>query len=115
MDAYLLAVDAVDPDLVEGFYAIGSAALDDFRPGASDVDFVAVTTTAPTDLQVAALTRIHARMSRRPILDGIYTTWPDLARDPGQASPGPHAYGRRFHPRCDHHGTVRASVRGESE
>ncbi|WP_322769577.1 hypothetical protein [Frankia sp. Cr1] len=44
MDAYLLAVDAIDPDLVEGFYVIGSAALDDFRPGASDVDFVAVTT-----------------------------------------------------------------------
>jgi hypothetical protein len=102
VDAYLLAVDAIDPDLVEGLYVIGSAALDDFRPGASDVDFVAVTATAPTDQQVAALARLHAHLSRRPLLDGIYTTWLDLARDPGQASPGPHAHGRRFHPHCDH-------------
>ncbi|MCM3887502.1 aminoglycoside adenylyltransferase domain-containing protein [Frankia sp. R82] len=102
VDAYLLAVDAVDPDLVDGLYVIGSAALDDFRPGASDVDFVAVTTTTPTDQQVAALTRLHARLSRRPLLDGIYTTWLDLTRDPAQASPGPHAHGRHCHPRCDH-------------
>lgn len=102
VDAYLLAVDAVDPDLVEGFYVIGSAALDDFRPGVSDIDFVAVATTLPADGQVAALTRIHGHLSRRPLLDGIYTTWLDLARDPRQASPGPHAHGRRLHPRCDH-------------
>ncbi|MCK9875735.1 DUF4111 domain-containing protein [Frankia sp. Ag45/Mut15] len=102
VDAYLLAVDTMDPDLVEGFYVIGSVALGDFRPGVSDVDFVAVTTTAPTDQQVAALSRIHAHLSHRPLLDGVYTTWLDLARDPGRASPGPHAHGRRFHPRCDH-------------
>lgn len=100
--AYLLAVDAVDPDLVEGFYVIGSAALGDFRPGASDIDFVAVTAVPPTDKQVTALGRIHGRLPRRPLLDGIYTTWLDLACDPGQAWPGPHAYGRRFHPRCEH-------------
>src|ERR1700753_1832081 len=102
VDAYLLSVDAIDPDLVEGFYVIGSAALDDFRAGASDVDFVAVTATAPTEQQVTALTRLHAQLSRRPLLDGIYATWLDLARDPGQASPAPHAHGRRLHPRCDH-------------
>ncbi|MCK9896858.1 nucleotidyltransferase domain-containing protein [Frankia sp. AgB32] len=101
MDAYLLAADATDPDLVEGFYVIGSAALGDFRPGSSDIDFVAVT-TVPADQQVAALTRIHADLTHHPPLDGIYTTWLDLARPPGQASPGPHAHGRRLHPRCDH-------------
>ncbi|ONH31633.1 nucleotidyltransferase domain-containing protein [Pseudofrankia asymbiotica] len=101
-DAYLLAVDAADPDLVEGLYVIGSAALDDFRPGASDIDFVAVTAAPPTDNQVTALGRVHGQLPRRPVFDGIYTTWLDLARDPGQASPGPHACGRRLHPRCDH-------------
>jgi hypothetical protein len=103
VDAHLLAVDAVAPGLVEGFYVIGSAVLDDFRPGASDIDFVAVTAAPPTDGQTAALGRIHGRASRRPLLDGIYTTWRDLAHDPSQASPGPHTNGRRLlHPRCDH-------------
>jgi hypothetical protein len=103
VNAHLLAVDAVAPGLVEGFYVIGSAVLDDFRPGSSDIDFVAVTTTSPSDSQIAALTRIHGHLSRGPLLDGIYTTWLDLARGPRQALPGPHARGRRlFHPRCDH-------------
>jgi hypothetical protein len=122
VDAYLQAVDAVTPDLVEGFYVIGSAALDDFRPGSSDIDFVAVTRAPPSDNQAAALTRLHGHLPRSPLLDGIYTTWHDLARDPAQASPAPHAYGRRlFHPRCDHdrhpvtwHGLARhgAAIRG---
>ncbi|WP_101836362.1 aminoglycoside adenylyltransferase domain-containing protein [Frankia canadensis] len=102
VDVYLRSVDAVIPGLVEGFYVIGSAALGDFRPGTSDIDFVAVTAMPPADSQVAALGRVHGRLSRRLLLDGIYTTWLDLARDPGQASPGSHAHGRRLHPRCDH-------------
>ncbi len=41
--AYLELADAEAPTLVEGLYLVGSAVLNDFRPGASDVDFVAVT------------------------------------------------------------------------
>jgi hypothetical protein len=73
---YLDLVDAEVPGLVEGFYLVGSVALDDFRPGASDVDFVAVTADPPTPAARAALSRIHRRL---PLLDGAYRTWTDLA------------------------------------
>ncbi|MDT3443568.1 MULTISPECIES: aminoglycoside adenylyltransferase domain-containing protein [unclassified Pseudofrankia] len=102
VDTYLMAIDAAAPGLVEGCYVIGSAALDDFRPGASDIDFVSVTATPPAGNQLAALESVHAHLPRRPLLDGIYITWRDLAGGPEQASPGPHAHGRRLHPRCDH-------------
>jgi len=70
---YVAAVDGEAPGLVEGLYLTGSAALDDFRPGASDVDFIAVTRARPTETDIAALERAHARLSgerRRPFFDG---------------------------------------------
>jgi hypothetical protein len=44
-DAYMNAVEAEAPGLLEGLYLTGSAALGDFRPHTSDIDFVAVTAT----------------------------------------------------------------------
>ncbi|WP_370651758.1 nucleotidyltransferase domain-containing protein [Frankia sp. Cj3] len=51
---------------MEGWYVVGSAALDDFRPGASDIDFVAVTATPPADHQLAALEGVHTRLPCAP-------------------------------------------------
>lgn len=98
---YLAAVDAEAPGLVEGLYLVGSAALGDFRPGRSDVDFVAVTTGRVDAAWYAALGRAHAQLSarwRRPFFDGIYVTWGDLAGDPAAAGPGPHTHESRLHP-----------------
>ncbi len=39
---YLRQVDLAVPGAIEGFYVVGSTALGAFRPGRSDVDFVAV-------------------------------------------------------------------------
>jgi hypothetical protein len=97
---YLEAVDDEAPRLVEGLYLTGSIALDDFRPGTSDIDFLAVTASAPDASAVAALGRAHVRVQARcprPFFDGRYVTWDDLARDPREASPGPYAYAGRFH------------------
>lgn len=83
--SYLAMVDAEAPGLVEGLYLEGSVALGDFRPHASDVDFVAVTASPP---DTAALHRVHARLRERhprPFLDGIYLTWDDLAHEPASA------------------------------
>ncbi|MFI6172557.1 nucleotidyltransferase domain-containing protein [Nocardia sp. NPDC051052] len=43
VETYLASVDAEAPGLIEGLYLEGSLALNDFRPDASDIDFVAVT------------------------------------------------------------------------
>ena len=97
--AYLEAVDREAPGLVEGLYLTGSAALGDFRPRTSDVDFVAVT-ACPLDLaDLAALERAHARLRARllrPFFDGIYVTWEELANDPALRR-GPHSHEGRFH------------------
>lgn len=99
VDAYLALVDVEAPGLVQGLYLTGSMALSDFRPGASDVDFVAVTARACDAAAVAALARVHARLAvrfRRPFFDGPYVTWDQLAHDPLDAAPGPHAHEHRL-------------------
>ncbi|MFF7454343.1 nucleotidyltransferase domain-containing protein [Kitasatospora sp. NPDC008115] len=103
-DAYLALVDAASPGLVEGLYVVGSTALDDFHPARSDIDFVAVTADPVTAEQLIGLERVHARLAvrhPRPVFDGPYLTWHELAGSPAQASPGPHVFG----------GTVRHRVR----
>lgn len=86
--AYLDLVDRHAPGLVEGLYLQGSVALGDYRPGVSDIDFVAVTGRAADPAAVAA---IHAELRRRcpgPDFDGLYVGWDDLRRDPALAAPG---------------------------
>lgn len=95
VNAHLTLVDATAPGLVQGLYLIGSVALSDFRLGASDVDFVAVTAAACDAASVAALERVHGRVAaryRRPFFDGSYVTWDQLAYNPLHALPGTHAH-----------------------
>lgn len=75
--AYLAAVDAEAPGLVEGLHLTGSVAYGDFRPGgpvtrwgpsgarSSDIDFVALTGRRADDADLLALDRVHDRLRRR--------------------------------------------------
>jgi hypothetical protein len=102
VDAYLDAIDHEGPGLVEGLYLTGSAALGDFRPHTSDVDFVAVTANRPDAVAIAALQRAHRRLRNRwpkPYFDGLYVTWEELACDPAATRRGPYSYEGRFHAR----------------
>ncbi|MDR7275447.1 nucleotidyltransferase domain-containing protein [Catenuloplanes atrovinosus] len=86
--AYLEIADRHAPGLVEGLYLVGSVALGDYHPGVSDIDFVAVTSSAP---DVAAIRRIHAELHTRhaaPDFDGLYVSWDDLRADPATLPPG---------------------------
>lgn len=99
MGTYLAAADQTVPGLVEGLYLYGSAALDDFRDGSSDIDFAAVTAEKPTAEQAAALRHVHERVAARhprQILDGVYVTWAELAADPARAEPGPRVHEHGF-------------------
>jgi hypothetical protein len=84
-DAYLALVDAVVPEFVETLYLVGSAAMGDFRPPLSDVNFVAVSLARPGRGELAALAEAHADLALgwpAPALDGIYLTWNDLRAGP---------------------------------
>jgi hypothetical protein len=94
---YLSIMDTMEPGLVTGLYLVGSVALDDYHPGPSDIDFVAVT-EEPADAE--PVRRVHAEMvklHRRPHFDGVYVTWPDLAQDPRKIAPGVHVLAGRTH------------------
>ncbi|MEU5588608.1 nucleotidyltransferase domain-containing protein [Streptomyces chrestomyceticus] len=69
--AFLASVDRSRPGLVEGLYLTGSLALGDFRPGRSDVDFVAVTAQRLSATDVTALEQAHAVPARGPVPGGF--------------------------------------------
>ena len=85
MSTYLRMVDKILPGRINGLYLVGSVALDDYRPGQSDIDFVAVTGAALTPSELEQLRQLHNELRRnlpRPMLDGVYVTWLELRSDP---------------------------------
>lgn len=87
----LNALDTELPDLVTGFHLVGSAALGDFRPHASDLDFVAVLSTNPDEAALTAMERLHRQLDsggQNLTLDGVYVLDHELVSDPsGTAGP----------------------------
>jgi hypothetical protein len=86
LGTYLDVVDSCSPGLVEGLYVVGSFALDDWHPGRSDIDIVAVTADPATDEDAGALRTAHALLTERqprPPIDGPYLAWGDLTIAPG--------------------------------
>jgi hypothetical protein len=83
----LKAVDAALPGLVEAFWVTGSAVSGDWRPGVSDVDFVALTTRVPGPGDLAALAAVHVP-GDGPHVDGGYVS--DLAALPMAGETLPH-------------------------
>jgi hypothetical protein len=58
VDRYLGVADRLLPDRITGFYLVGSVALDAYRPGRSDIDFVAVL-DGDGDMSAADLRRLR--------------------------------------------------------
>src|SRR5262249_22828737 len=59
---YLRRVDLAIPGAIQGFYVVGSTALGAFRPGRSDVDFVAVLGEQLAAADLNRLRRAHHRL-----------------------------------------------------
>lgn len=86
---YLDAADAAAPRLVEGLYLVGSSVLDDYHPGASDVDFVAVTSQPLTDAERDVLAGVHREIGAAgPAFEGPYVTFDELRASPADAADG---------------------------
>lgn len=80
------------PGLVAGLHLVGSAVLGDFRPGRSDLDFVAVLSRPATDADIEALVIVHRLYASDPTLaplDGIWVTEAELAAGPDAGPDGP--------------------------
>jgi len=99
LEAYFELLDSALPDRITGFYLTGSPALNDYQPGKSDLDFVAVGDFPFTSPELQMLEKVHARLSSRnpkPELDGIYVTRAQLQASPLKISP-PYWLGNRFY------------------
>lgn len=87
------------PGLVAGLHLVGSAVLGDFRPGRSDLDFVAVLSRPATDADIEALVIVHRLYASDPTLaplDGIWVTEAELAAGPDDAADGPTTQGNNM-------------------
>lgn len=81
LERYFALLNSRLPDLLDAFYLHGSACLGAFRPGLSDVDFLAVARAEITPEQLSILREIHRSLQRkypRTILDGLYALRADL-------------------------------------
>lgn len=77
--------DDLAPGLVTGLHLRGGLAFGEWRPGRSDVDFVAVLARRPSSSDLDALEQSHATLARSwPDLpfDGMHVLADDLAADP---------------------------------
>jgi hypothetical protein len=102
MSAYVRLVDEKLPGRIGGLYLSGSLALDDYRTGRSDIDFVAVSDTALQGSELELLRRVHTELRRTvagPKLDGVYLTWPALTAAPVGSLP--YCLRGRFEPSGD--------------
>ncbi|TMD00943.1 MAG: DUF4111 domain-containing protein [Chloroflexi bacterium] len=77
VDQYLKTVDLALPRRIGGFYVVGSAALGDFQPGRSDVDFVAVVTQPLNAAELRQLSSLQRRLYLQSLVDAIpHLSWP---------------------------------------
>ncbi|OXY88772.1 nucleotidyltransferase domain-containing protein [Streptomyces diastatochromogenes] len=85
VESYLELTDTAVPGLIEGLYLHGSLTYGDFRPGRSDIDFLAVLSERPSAMSVDALREVFRELSGRhprPYFDGLHVTRADLADSP---------------------------------
>ncbi|MDO7867002.1 aminoglycoside adenylyltransferase domain-containing protein [Nocardioides jiangxiensis] len=83
--SWLGLVDDVAPGLVVGLHVRGGLGFDEFVPGVSDVDMVAVLARRPSDDDLTALEESHALLADSTAgapLDGFHVYAEDLALDP---------------------------------
>ncbi|MGA2926874.1 MAG: aminoglycoside adenylyltransferase domain-containing protein [Solirubrobacteraceae bacterium] len=108
VDDLLRRVDRALPGRIEGFYVVGSACLGGFRPGHSDLDFVAIVASELRREELAQLRAVHLGRWRAALVadgllgrrwplvcNGIYLRPDDLARSPLDVAPlAAHVAGR---------------------
>jgi hypothetical protein len=108
---YLRLADRLLPGRVVGFYLVGSVALGAFRPGQSDIDFVAVVEGDLDRADLRRLRTVHAVAALRSAVpsvargnvmvpgmcNGVYVRSTDLTRPVSTIVPLASHVGREFH------------------
>lgn len=93
VETYLATMDAKRPGLVQGYHLVGSAALDDFAPGVSDINFVAVTASPLRAEDLVAVAEVHRDFASKYTnvpLDGPYLSRTEIEEKWSAMADGPH-------------------------
>lgn len=93
---HLDRLDRAVPGLVTGLHVIGSAVLDDYHPGRSDLDLVARTTHRPDTGELAAITTAHQGDGSH--VETVYVTgdWAGIGPSPYVRDGEPHEDGKQI-------------------
>ncbi|MGV3574894.1 MAG: nucleotidyltransferase domain-containing protein [Devosia sp.] len=81
------ALEDALPGQVEGIYLVGSLALKDFRPGQSDIDFLAILDPAADLNALPSVHRLVSAAHPNVDCDGIYLSTGELALPPAGKGP----------------------------
>ncbi len=114
VDHYLAVADRLLPGRVTGFYVVGSTALGAFRPGRSDIDFVAVIDGAFTERDLRSLRLVWLTSGLRTVarnvprgrlmlpetVNGVFVAADDITRPVTEIRPLASHTGHVF----EHHG-----------
>jgi hypothetical protein len=101
---HLDALDAAAPGLITALYITGSAALGDYQPGRSDIDFMAFLSrpvTAPDTVRLLA--EVHGDMPGVARYDGNYVARSCLPGVPDDEPAAPHVVNGQFHADAPNH------------
>jgi hypothetical protein len=101
VERYLALLDGVSPGLLDGLYLVGSAALGDFQPGHSDIDFIAVTALPLSPAMLDTVETVHRVLQREPgpAFDGFYIDRSRLRLPPDPQGILPFELAGHFHRR----------------
>lgn len=89
MDDLVTGIHVAMPGLIEGVYLTGSIPLNDFYPNKSDVDFIVLCRSLPSQEIILPLERLHNSISKRfkkTPLSGFYITKQCLQLSVGQTT-----------------------------
>jgi len=81
------------PGLLASVVMTGSATLDDWRPGISDIDLVLITTRPVTAAELPTIAELHAAAEAGTLIDGLYLTEAQLAAGPDAIKAVPQVIG----------------------
>jgi len=100
LEDYVFLINKELPDLINGFYLVGSIALDGFNKRFSDIDFVAVLNRKASQWDIGKLIAIHNRIEKdspKWKLSGCYIQIDDLGRFENEIKPHPYYHDGKFH------------------
>jgi hypothetical protein len=100
LENYVFLANKELPDLISGFYVVGSIALDGFNERFSDIDFVAVLNRKANQADIEKLIAIHKLIEKEFTkwkLSGCYIQIHDLGHCENEMEPHPYYHDDKFH------------------